>query len=40
MPQFTNDAVISIDSTDVPAVLGEGSNNEGVRGVSTAHMGQ
>jgi hypothetical protein len=35
MPNFQNDPVVSVsNSTDTPAVLGEGSGMEGVRGVS------
>ena len=40
MPQFPNDPVVSVNSTDTPAVKGEGTVNEGVRGVShNAHGG-
>jgi len=35
MPKFTNDSVVSVSTTtNSPAVQGEGSDNEGVRGIS------
>lgn len=41
MPKFQNDPVVSVsNSTNTPAVQGEGSGYEGVRGVShNAHGG-